>query len=341
MAKHIQTKIRNYILRLIEENKTNVVDKAIETFGVSKSTVYNYINMLISENLIKKTEGGKIRYSLVSDTRLFMYENSSERKLSEDRIFNKDIKPLLNDLKDNVVRIWQHAFTEMMNNAIEHSNASRIVCMVSRDCLNTVVVIADNGIGIFKNIQEYIEKESGEELMLSECASLLLAGKFTTAKEGHSGEGIFFTSHMMDEFVIFSGDVVFSRDNFEDIQLKREFENESTLVYMKLSNQSTKTTLKIFNLFSTFEEGFYKTQIPVAHMFPGGGPVSRSEARRLGEIMTQFKEVELDFSGVVEVGQAFSHELFIVWKGRYPDIEIKRTNENSAVSNMILRVLNT
>lgn len=341
MSKHVQTKIRNYILRLIEENKTDVVTKTIETFGVSKSTVYNYINMLLDEEVIIKNETGKPRYSLKSDRHIFIYNLSPEKPLSEDRIFNKDIRPLLEDLKENVVRIWQHAFTEMMNNAIEHSKASRIICIVSKDFLNTDIIIADNGIGIFKNIQEYIQKESGEELMLSECASLLLAGKFTTAREKHSGEGIFFTSHMMDKFIIFSGDVVFSRDNFEDVQLKNEFAKESTIVYMSLSNHSTKTTLKIFNRFSTLEEGFYKTQIPVAHMFPGGGPVSRSEARRLGEIMTQFKEVELDFSGVAEVGQAFSHELFIVWKNSHPDIEIKRTNENLTVYSMIQRVLNT
>ena len=41
--------------------------------------------------------------------------------LAEDIVWTQDIRPVLGDLPDNVLRLWQHGFTEMFNNAIDHS----------------------------------------------------------------------------------------------------------------------------------------------------------------------------------------------------------------------------
>lgn len=42
-----------------------------------------------------------------------------------------------------------YAFTEMMNNAIEHAKAKNIRCRVIQDALYTEISIADDGIGNF------------------------------------------------------------------------------------------------------------------------------------------------------------------------------------------------
>ena len=97
----------------------------------------------------------------------------------------------------------------------------------------------------------------------------------------------------------------------------------------------------MFNRFSDVDEGFIKTQIPIAHIFSGTGPVSRSEARRLGELIVKFKEVDLDFINVEEVGQAFVHELFIVWQRNNPDVKLNILNACDDVDFMIRRVKNT
>ena len=99
--------------------------------------------------------------------------------------------------------------------------------------------------------------------------------------------------------------------------------------------------MQVFNRFSNVEDGFIKTQIPIAHIFLGTGPVSHSEARRLGKSIVKFKEVELDLVNVEEVGQAFVHELFIVWKRNNPDVKLNALNACDDVDFMIRRVLNT
>ena len=328
-----------YLLQLISNNDASFVEKTIEAFGISKSTVYNYIKQLLEKELIQQDKERLVGYCLT--TRKYAYRYKTEQRLEEDRIFEEAIAPLLVDLPPNVRTAWRYAFTEMMNNAIEHSGSKNIVCLVIIDALNTTISILDNGIGIFKNIQRFLFDTKGETLSLKECASILLAGKFTTAKENHSGEGIFFTSHLMDDFVVSSDNVMFTRDNFTDSQDSFPKQKSGTFVFMRLSNQSKKTLSEIFNRFSDCDEGFFKTHIPIAHMFASGAPVSRSEARRLCNMISQFKEVILDFQNVEEIGQAFAHELFVVWQNFEPHIKLELANTNETVEWMIKRVKNT
>lgn len=329
--------VSQYMLKLIAANDSKLVAKTLDAFEgvVSKSTVYNYLAELCENEIIRKNGSS---YELVNNIHQFLYKNDGS--LGEDRIFERDIEPQLLNLPKNVFSAWRYAFTEMMNNAIEHSFATTINVTVFRNVLKTGVIIADNGKGIFNNIQEYVKNEKNEDLTLKECAALLFAGKFTTAKSMHSGEGIFFTSHLMDSFKIVSDGVVFTRDNFDDTNFETS-SKDSTTVVMELNNNSNKTTREVFNRFSDIDEGFIKTQIPIAHIFSGTGPVSRSEARRLGELIVKFKEVDLDFVNVEEVGQAFVHELFIVWQRNNPDIKLNVLNACDDVDFMIRRVKNT
>jgi hypothetical protein len=76
-------------------------------------------------------------------------------------------------------------------------------------------------------------------------------------------------------------------------------------------------------------------------MFSGGNPVSRSEARRLLESISVFTDINLDFSGVEEIGQGFAHELFVLGKQKFPQINLRTTNTCKTVEDMIKRVINT
>lgn len=110
---------------------------------------------------------------------------------------------------------------------------------------------------------------------------------------------------------------------------------------MTINNDSKKVLSEIFDTFAPVDEGFVKTSVPVAHMFPGGNPVSRSEARRLLECISLFNDINLDFSGVEEIGQGFAHELFVLGKQKYPHINLRTVNTCKSVEDMIKRVINT
>lgn len=334
-----QEKVKNYILRLIKNGRRDYVKSTVEAFNISKSSIYNYVKQMEADGLIEKKGNA---YAL--RTNVYRYSFKNDGTLGEDRIYNQFISKHIS-FKKNVNSIWNYAFTEMMNNAIEHSEAENILVGIYQNYLETQILIVDDGIGIFKNIQRFMKESKNETVSLRECVSLLFAGKFTTAKQFHTGEGIFFTSHIMDEFVIYSDDNFFTRNNFTSKQTEdsslHSIMSKGTAVRMTLGNNSRKVLSDVFDTFAPADEGFTKTTIPVVHMFSGGNPVSRSEARRLLECISLFNDVDLDFSGVEEIGQGFAHELFVLGKQKYPNINLKTTNTCKTVENMIKRVVNT
>lgn len=86
-----------------------------------------------------------------------------------------------------------------------------------------------------------------------------------------------------------------------------------TAVLLRMSNHSTKKTKDVFDMFFT-DDGFVKTEIPIRNICEFGYPVSRSQARRLYRRLDRFEEIILDFKDVPEIGQAFAHEIFVVFQ---------------------------
>jgi hypothetical protein len=75
----------------------------------------------------------------------------------------------------------------------------------------------------------------------------------------------------------------------------------------------------------------------VLRFFGGEAPISRSEARRLGSVLEDFREAELDFTGVDEIGPDFAHELFTVLAAQMPTLRISVTNALPGVVSMLRR----
>ena len=84
---------------------------------------------------------------------------------------------------------------------------------------------------------------------------------------------------------------------------------------------------------------FSKTVIPVKlAAFGDEQLLSRSQAKRLVARIDQFKNVELDFSGVDEIGQAFADEVFRVFGKTHPLVVLEAIHANAYVAGMIKRV---
>jgi hypothetical protein len=68
--------------------------------------------------------------------------------------------------------------------------------------------------------------------------------------------------------------------------------------------------------------------------------VSRSEAKRLLEgLDADFDAVDVDFTGVSDVGQGFVDELLRVWPNAHPGKTVNPINMNPAVEFMVRRGL--
>lgn len=329
--------IKLYILEKIESKEIDFVKKTANAFEISLNTVYRYLRELEMDKIIKKTDK---RYVLERVTEVIELRRSKGEVKEEDIIYSKYIAKYIKDLPDNVERIWQYSFMEIMNNAIDHSLAENVSLFVVKDVLNITIFIMDNGVGIFKKIKEYYNYDS-----LDVAVNELFKGKLTTDSSNHSGEGIFFTSRILDRFAVISDGKVFTHDkymekfrNLKDIKgIEQNRFEQGTVVYMRLSNNSKKNLREVFDMFADNDGGFTKTRIPIKNFFETY-PVSRSQAKRLSNRFENFQEIELDFEGVDEIGQGFAHELFVVFQRNHENIKLIPIHFSEEIERMITHV---
>lgn len=258
--------------------------------------------------------------------------------LEEDVIWERDFRPYLN-LQSNVTGIAAHGFTEMVNNAIDHSSGTAVFVAASQTEKNLTLVVADNGIGIFEKISTALNLADKRQALFE-----LSKGKLTTDPSRHSGEGVFFTSRMFDYFEIEANGLQFSHDEKHDflIEEPNPFANGTmgTMVFMSIALASDRTTNDVFQQFTNAPEDFdfSKTIVPMKLARLGDEQlISRSQAKRLISRFDRFKKVILDFKDVNEIGQAFADEMFRVYANAHQQVELTPINMTEQVERMWLR----
>jgi len=333
--------IHKFILNNVEAHPRDIVRVTSDKFGVTRQAINKHIKQLIEQETITFSGTTSNRaYSL----RPLIQEKLGYKiddRIQEDVVWRNDILPLLENLPDNVENIWNYCFSEIFNNAIDHSNGTVIGVLVEKTAITTEIRIIDDGEGIFKKIQKVFG------LMDERHAVLELAkGKVTTDPENHSGEGIFFSSRMTELFAILSGSTFFThnrRDDLDWISDNEPIEGFGTCVVMKMKNNAANTVQKIFNRYANPESedyGFNKTVVPVDLVQYGDEMlVSRSQAKRLLARVDRFKTVILDFESVTGIGQAFADEIFRVFARKKPGTRIVPINMNESVQRVIVHVL--
>ncbi|ETO18521.1 helix-turn-helix domain-containing protein, partial [Reticulomyxa filosa] len=237
----------------------HLVKSVAEHFNVARSTANRALQTLVKENWLKKTNGTRPLYSLGENRQIS--KTYSLKDLEEDIVWSRDFKPIFN-LPKNIYDIAQFGFTEILNNAIDHSEGDFVSVWMAVEDKQLRIIISDDGIGIFKKISEAMKLPDPRLSILE-----LSKGKFTTDPKNHSGQGIFFTSRMFDRFQIESGDLVYDHDivRENDYFYDVDHVNGGTLVFMRISTDSTRTSKEIFDEYTTDKEdyGFDKTVVPV------------------------------------------------------------------------------
>ncbi|MGA8555289.1 MAG: STAS-like domain-containing protein, partial [Candidatus Acidiferrales bacterium] len=164
----------------------------------------------------------------------------------------------------------------------------------------------------------------------------LAKGKFTTDPDRHTGEGIFFTSKILDAFDISSGGLYFT-------SVSPMTNTKGTAIWMKLGNASNRSRKEIYDAYASPDNNyaFDKTVVPVKMAEHSKDDlISRSQAKRLLLRIDRFRTVVLDFENVNQIGQAFADEIFRVFARRHPGVDLQFSNANESVSKMIRRAQN-
>ena len=285
--------------------------------GSTKGTVYAVAGTLIQPERYRKT------YLL--------------KGLAEDKAF-AEIVIFLNlrkKLRKNVFDSMNHAFTEILNNAIEHSKSSKCDVEIMVDQYECKFVIRDFGIGIFYSI--YSKFDLPDEYA---AVGELVKGKTTTMKERHTGEGVFFTSKSGDRVGFRSHKTNLIFDNLKaDVIVEKKKFIKGTKVEFAISRNSRRDIKRIFRYYAPeeFDYSFEKTKVSVK-LFQKEY-VSRSEAKRMLVGLDKFREVILDFKGVRTLGQGFVDEIFRVFRQQHPEIKIRVENVSSSIMPLLRHVV--
>ncbi|MCE2487442.1 MAG: DUF4325 domain-containing protein [Desulfurellaceae bacterium] len=328
--------IRHFILGQVDSNRKGIAHLTATHFNISRQAVNKHLHRLVREGLLTvegTTRNRGYALAVLDQKSIFVPLTSTT---AEDHVWREKIAPLLSDLPRRARDIWQYGFTEMLNNAIDHSSGTSVHVTIERTALSVKMDLMDDGEGIFRKIQRELNLFDERHSVLE-----LAKGKLTTDPDHHTGEGIFFTSRIFDEFYIRSGEVFFSHQNPKDEDWILEAPaRPGTAVFLTLSNATERTTKEVFDEFASGEDyGFSKTVVPVGLVRYGDEAlISRSQAKRLLTRFERFRTVILDFEGIEQIGQGFADEVFRVFAQEHPDIELVPIKANAQVRAMIGRV---
>lgn len=329
--------IQNFIMQHVPDHPRDIVSFTMNHLKSSRTTVQRHINHLLKQQKIVKTGNTKnIYYKILGglENRCVL---TLTKKLDEFRLFETFFKGHEKQLNENISDIISYSFTEMVNNAIDHSFGNTLIVESKREDNDIVIDIIDDGIGIFQKISDALGTSDLREAILE-----LNKGKFTTDPSNHTGEGIFFTSRIFDEFQLIANNISYIRNNLEnDWFLENFLSKKGTQVKLRISLNSLRTLHDVFSEFQDIDSfEFNKTEITVAlSKIDGERYISRSQAKRILRNIEKFDIVTLDFKGVRIVGQGFVDEVFRVFKNKFPHIKIRYINANSDIVFMIQRGL--
>jgi len=331
------------IINFITKNKSATGKQLCEYLGISRQAVNKHLKQLIqNDKIIKKGITKGAVYKIPSADKKVRLKKRIEKSyvlsgLEEDKVFH-ELAPLLNlkfELSDQAFRIMNYAFTEMLNNAIDHSESEKCIVEWLIDPYKIDFRIRDFGIGLFYSI--FTKFNLGDE---NAAIGELLKGKTTTMAERHTGEGIFFTSKASDVIFFRSHKIRLGFDNQKrDVFVEEMKFIKGTEVCFSISKRSKKRLDEIFSNFAPeeFDYRFDRTKVLVKLFHQNY--VSRSEAKRMLYGLDKFKEIILDFKGVKSIGQGFADEIFRVFKIAHPDKVIIIENLNPSLKPMIDHVV--
>jgi anti-sigma regulatory factor (Ser/Thr protein kinase) len=347
MAKHRPQEIRHDLLARLLDPGPSPVTTVAKRYGITRQGVQRHFKSLIDEGLIVPAGVAPHRTYQLATLATVQFALPLLPAPEEDRVWQSSLRERLQPLDEKAGDILYYGFTEILNNAIDHSGGKRVRIWAERTAVGARIEVEDDGIGIFRKVSDAMRLADTKEAPLE-----LAKGKFTTDPKRHTGEGIFFTSRAFTRIVIESNDIGFIYEHREPKPLwivnwpdgesadEPKRGDAGTRVKLLLALPPPRPLHDVFSAFSSGPDDyrFARTHVPLKLAAVGDDSlVSRSSAKRVLARVDRFDEAVLDFAGVRTIGQAFADEIFRVFQEANPQVRLKPINASREVSAMIRR----
>jgi anti-sigma regulatory factor (Ser/Thr protein kinase) len=257
--------------------------------------------------------------------------------LQEDQPWRRDFAPFF-ALPAEVQRMAQHAFTELLNNAIDHSGGSEVTVSMRQTATQMQLLVSDDGCGVFGRIAEHFDITEPRLAMLE-----LSKGKLTSLPDRHSGHGLFFTSRLADVFDLHANGAAFQHREWESERWRdgRPLARTGTSIYLAIALDTSRSLADVLRQHSADGQSFAfeRTHVPLQLLRSSGAElVSRADARRVVSGLSPFNVAEIDFSGVPDIGHGFADELFRVFTRQHPVLQLLPIGMAPRVAQMVASV---
>ena len=241
----------------------------------------------------------------------------------------------------HVAQLAQHAFTELLNNAVEHSGGTGVTVSMRQTPLHLQMLVSDDGRGIFNAIGETFQISDPAQAMLE-----LAKGKLSTRPDAHNGRGLFFTARLADIIDLHANGAAFQQRDWqrEQWQPTRPACRQGSTVYVAICVDTERRLDDVLRRYSLDGLGyaFERTVVPLRLATgPQVDLASRAQARRVAARLQRFRRVELDFDGLAEVGHGFVGELLRVFHQQHPEVDMVPVNMSPRVAALVGSVVNT
>lgn len=254
--------------------------------------------------------------------------------LQEDAAWRRDFAPQF-DLPAHVARMAQHVFTELLNNAADHSGGTQVTVSMRQTPLQVQLLVSDNGRGVFDAIQQAFGIDEPALAMLE-----LAKGKLTSQPDRHSGRGLFFAAKLADVFDLHANEAAFAQRDWQRDRwvAGRPACRRGSSIYVAICLDTSRTLDAVLKRYSLDGDGigFDHTVVPLAlATSPQAGLESRALARRVAARLPQFKRAVLDFDGLTDMGHGFADELWRVFARQHPGLELVPTNMSPHIAALV------
>lgn len=318
--------IHEFIIAAVAQDPAGVARRTCEAYRISRQAVNRHLRALLDAGLLEETGHTRAKTYRLRQTVSIKRQFRLTPALREHRVWRDIMHEHVDIVSANVRDICQYAFTEVLNNAIDHSGASRITVALSMSAAAITLSVTDDGKGIFSGIAEHLGLDDAREVAFE-----LAKGRLSTAPDGHAGLGLFFATKACDKIEIQSERTTVVAE--PDVWSVRDegFRIRGTSVRMRVSRTNDRELNEVFDTYAG-RGAIVRTQVPLALLEAAGGRlVSRSQAQRVIARLDDFEEVYLDFAGVEAVGPAFADEIFRAFRAQRPGVTLVTLNASSEV----------
>lgn len=322
-----------WITAAAREHSHQLADHVVEKTGASRRAVQAMLKRLVDAGWLAR-DGGFSRPVYMPGALRQVVRSYPLYGLQEDLPWQRDYAPNF-ALPLHVARMVQHAFTELLNNAVDHSGGTSVTVSLRQTPTHVQLLVSDDGCGVFEKIAGTYDIDDPNLAMLE-----LSKGRLTTAPQEHTGRGLFFSSQLADVFDLHANGTAYQRRAWDTSGWRpgKALPRQGTSIYFAIALDTTRTLDQVLGAWSLDGQGiaFDRTVISLRLLAgPGQALDSRAQARRVTARLERFKRAEIDFDGVPDIGHAFADELFRVFGSHHREIDLVPVNANKRILALI------